>query len=665
MLPLKFENEFTEFDYIFCGAGASASLLILELNRLDLMKDAKVLMIDKEINNKKNKTFCFWAEQFEPISNHLKELISYSWDSILDTHKNSVAIAPFSYHQISSTDLYQSIDSLFIQNNWTKIEAPINDIANDHLGPYIHIDGKRIRGKFIFDSRSPHYLNSENNQAHLYQSFFGWTIETKSNIHLSQSVRLMDFNIDQQNQTQFVYVLPYAKNKALVEVTRFGAEPIESNTSQKLLHDYITREFGDYQILENESGCIPMSQRFIEQEQMNDVIFLGAKNYNIKPSTGYAFKNMYYHAKSIAESIKNGINPIYLNKNKPDLKSRFAFYDSLLLNILLHTPEKGKSIFVRLFNQLKPQLILKFLDEKTNINEEISIFYQLKWKVFLKSLFHSFISNKNSQAFLLLFLSLLLIVIGQITTQLNTIGNIFIFLGLISIGIPHGAVDHLMGIKKNQNFPVFILKYVALFSVMLAIWIWQPLLALVVFILYSSIHFGVGDSNLFKLNGLVSFLWGLSVIAFILGTHATETNHILMNLAGINLPFTLPNSIIWIWLPYVLYRKSLSHFLTLCWLFVAGHLPLLISFFLYFIGQHSYSGWKQLQSELKLNSKKIWLHALPFHSAAWIILAVFYYYTPKPETLDFKHYTNQFFIFLSCISFPHVYFIHVFSKKNF
>ena len=71
-------------------------------------------------------------------------------------------------------------------------------------------------------------------------------------------IDLMDFGVDQQGHTQFMYVLPFSTGKLLVELTRFGLEPITPEEAEPLLNQYIAQRFGDFQIIETEAGCIPM-----------------------------------------------------------------------------------------------------------------------------------------------------------------------------------------------------------------------------------------------------------------------------------------------------------------------------------------------------------------------------------------------------------------------
>lgn len=63
------------------------------------------------------------------------------------------------------------------------------------------------------------------------------------------------------------------------------------------------------------------------------------------------------------------------------------FYDSIMIDVLYSKNEIGSEIFKRMFKMNEPKLILKFLEEKTNIYEELKIMSTFPIKIFLKSLF--------------------------------------------------------------------------------------------------------------------------------------------------------------------------------------------------------------------------------------------------------------------------------------
>jgi hypothetical protein len=159
-------------------------------------------------------------------------------------------------------------------------------------------------------------------------------------------------------------------------------------------------------------------------------------------------------------------------------------------------------------------------------------------------------------------------------------------------------------------------------------------------------------------------LWGSSVLLYILGTHTTETNVIL---SSMDVKIYLPNLPVWSLLPWAIWgirQKQIGFILTLIWLSLSSALPLLFSFGIYFIGQHSINGWKHIQLHLKVSHFKIWLQALPFHAGAWLLLAIFYFYWPMQTFIASQSPWGLFFIFIACLSFPHVIVMHLMYRKK-
>jgi beta-carotene 15,15'-dioxygenase len=74
-------------------------------------------------------------------------------------------------------------------------------------------------------------------------------------------------------------------------------------------------------------------------------------------------------------------------------------------------------------------------------------------------------------------------------------------IGLLSTGVPHGAVDHLrMAPVLRRRFgrfwlPAFLLAYVTITLAVAAAWMVWPVASLIVFLLLSLHHFGSGDAE--------------------------------------------------------------------------------------------------------------------------------------------------------------------------
>lgn len=77
-------------------------------------------------------------------------------------------------------------------------------------------------------------------------------IESESPGFNAEAFRFMDFDIVQQDSTQFVYVLPYSETRALIEVTRFGKEVITQEQAEEILSSYIQKHYGKFKKIDTE-----------------------------------------------------------------------------------------------------------------------------------------------------------------------------------------------------------------------------------------------------------------------------------------------------------------------------------------------------------------------------------------------------------------------------
>jgi hypothetical protein len=483
----------------------------------------------------------------------------------------------------------------------------------------------------------------------------------------------MDFNVEQLGSTQFMYVLPLGEGKTLVELTRFGLEHITENEAKKILDIYITQRFGTYEILNIETGCIPMSTADISFEALPGVIPIGGRAGAVKPSTGYAFKNMFHHADRLADSLKKNIAPVVIHES-----SRFRFYDRLLLLILTRQPSQGKLIFEALFKKNETKNVLKFLDEKTTLIQDIRIFLTLPIKPFLKAV--GFVVSSRIQKLLtpllLLLLSMLLLLINKTTPQIFNGLQITMFtIGMFLVGIPHGAVDHLLetGNLQSRIKLGFVMNYLGLAFLNLILWFFFPIGALFFFIAYSAWHFGQTDINEWQPKSkhlLKNISWGILILSIVLLGHIAETNSILVNMKALEIPISnlmgkqISVLLSLVGIVWAILEKRWKMLLSSLMLLVGIELPLITSFGLYFIGQHSMNGWTHLKQGMKVNNRALYLKALPFTIGALLLFVVFNFLLRNNYLANFnENLITIFFVFISCISFPHVMAMNRFYKK--
>jgi lycopene beta-cyclase len=396
------------YNFTIVGAGASGLWLAHSLFTHGLLANNTLCIVESEAHKTNDRTWCYWAtEPIPPL-----EMISKEWESIYQSSisSHSEKLAPYKYYHVRSQDFYASIKDRLVKCQnifWQNEEVvEINDLDSQveiktktqswlshriflsalPTSNGINVDYKLLQQRFLKN------ITVSKHNLFLWQSFVGWRVKTVEKVFDESNMSMMDFNVAQDNHTQFMYELPFSPTEALVEMTRFGKDKLSVLDAEKALKKYMDEKGSRYQIDAVETGAIPMTPQFDAHRkvlsQNERIIYIGTIGGAIKPTTGFGFKRMYDYAEALAVSIKE--NTTLPSMHRP---YRFRLYDILLLQILQNQPHHGKEIFEQLFRAQPIQRILKFLDEKTTFTEEILLFSKLPIRLFLKSLFNYFIAR--------------------------------------------------------------------------------------------------------------------------------------------------------------------------------------------------------------------------------------------------------------------------------
>lgn len=369
------------YDYIFAGAGAAGLSLVSMMSKDKFFDDKNILVIDSSSKNENDRTWCFWSEE----AHQFKKISKYQWSTLsfkAEHVDQKSSIAPYHYYHLRGLDFYQSIKKeICKKDNITWSQDRIFDISTDKEFGYVKTERFAYKAKIVFNSIIS-LSTQEIPKPDLWQHFYGYTIRTQRPQFEVQTVTLMDFTLSKyQKEVQFGYILPFKEDEALVEFTEFSGRDLCDATYEAELETYLD-DLGimDYTIVEKEKGRIPMSI-YSFQRQEGQIINIGTAGGMTKPTTGYTFNNIQKDSKNILQGLKS--NTLEVKKRAV---SRFGFYDRLLLGIIKDEPAVVQKIMSKLFKRNKMAHILKFLDEQTNILEEMRIFFSIPWKPFLKQL---------------------------------------------------------------------------------------------------------------------------------------------------------------------------------------------------------------------------------------------------------------------------------------
>ncbi len=657
-----------DFDYAFIGLGASGGLMLEALNRCGLLDQKRVIIFEPNAKTVNDKTYCFWAEPSDPLVITNAADISHSWSEIKIDAQDKQRLAPLRYYHLRSIDFYRRVALLATEIGSMFVRESVHEVTPYHDGFLLESATVTVTAKWVFDSRLPGLAKMPSDYD-LYQSFVGFRVKLKSPAFDREVYEMMDFRVPQDGETQFCYTLPFSTDHALVELTRFGVRRVEAGRAREVLHAFIVEKYGDYEVIDEEIGVIPMTTAVAKHALGKRYIALGTRAGKVKPSTGYAFKNMFTHADAVAKHVAQD----HAMVSKP--MNRFGWYDRLLLRILRDAPHRGAEIFRTLFQRCDAVDVLRFLDEKTTPIEEAKMFSRLPILLFLKAAMGDTMLRLKPllPALMLCFFALSLSIGLQLYPEVTSVvGYVAVVIGMLLVGIPHGALDEVVELrnKRSKNRWSFYAWYLGIIGLVFTTWQYAPWLGLVVFLIYSAYHFGQTDLQDWGIkSSLPAFLWGSFVLWSLLFYHVDETIKIveLMGVSSVYRPDAeqLKTVTYLLWGGAVLFavkRRSMKWLLSILLLSIGTALPLLFAFGLYFIGQHSISGWSHLKRELSLSHAQMQRLALPYSLGAWIIFAamMLHAFTAAEKAA----WESIFFVFIACLSLPHIAVMHRLYEKR-
>lgn len=632
-----------------------------------LLTDVSGIVFDPSFKAVNDKTYCFWAHPDDEIVQDLKADIKHSWSNVIADERLQ-HFSSMNYYMVESIALYERTKELLDRHSNLKRS---NEVVCDIADKSVFIDVSTHKGSYqvlkVFDSRPPQ-INEVIGQT-VWQSFEGWKVQFEKPMFQESTMRLMDFNIPQSGFTQFMYVLPTSSNEALIEVTRFGQEKLPQELAKDLLRNYLLTFQGSYKINSVEQGVIPMSQNAEQFHPSPKVISTGARAGKLKSTTGYAFKAMYEHAKDMVtnDALNKSTNPWFGLPSRGG--GRFALYDFLLLFILKFRPHWGKSIFTRLF-AIKPiEEVLTFLDQRSSLGWELGMFTRLNKRKFIWSLLFSslaFMLSKPQRWVPIVFSSAVLVINYFAPGFGSNLGLGLLIFALFIVGIPHGALDGFSH-ASNMKLSAFIARYLGIMALVVLLWLISPIVGLIFFLLYSAWHFGETDLVEWQRANIgLSMLWGILLLGIILLSHLPEVNTLMgyMNIPKWPIAQELAISLVQLFFflatMMTLWFRSAAWALSLIALALGTMLSLALSFGIYFILQHSLTGWSHLKASERWTHSSMFVKALPFTAGAIIMFLVLFEF----DRSSLWQWSSYFLIFLSALSLPHIYFMSRLYNRN-
>ena len=261
---------------------------------------------------------------------------------------------------------------------------------------------------------------------------------------------------------------------------------------------------------------------------------------------------------------------------------------------------------------------------------------------------------------------------------------------ILSLGISHGALDHIKGKKilKILNYKstsTFYILYICIGASIILLWLLFSSILLLIFLLVASYHFGKEDSEFIndKSNSdLIYFFKGSLIITAPLLFHKTKTLDIFINLNfDISQSLFISNEFLYIFIVISFFANviiSLNKQLDIKSLLLMDFLSILLlnyflnpilAFTIYFCFLHSIRHSFKLSNELNKKNfikgfKEFLIKAIPLTILTAVLFLISLFFLNKYYFLD-NAISKVIFIGLASLTFPHIlleYFLEKYEK---
>ena len=239
-----------QYDIIFVGGGLANTLAAYRIAhrhpnlRLCLLERGPVLGGEHT-----------WSFHTSDVSAEqmawLQPFVTYAWPRQEIRFPNRRRVLDVGYNSIASATLHHTASAKF--GDAIRLNCPIDTITQHSV---ITSGGEELTARCVIDGRG---LAPSDSLALGYQTFLGLEIET-AEPHGQRHPIIMDATIDQLDGYRFVYTLPFADNRILIEDTYYNdTDGYDETALETRIADYAAaRGWTISRIVRRENGILPI-----------------------------------------------------------------------------------------------------------------------------------------------------------------------------------------------------------------------------------------------------------------------------------------------------------------------------------------------------------------------------------------------------------------------
>jgi len=352
-----------DFDVAILGGGCAGLSLAVRLAQSDL--SVRIIEPRQEYTN--DRAWSFWRTRADPFEDCVRKEWS-SWTIAGPLGLTARSSSQMRYQTVEAGTFYHRACEMIAKGSNINLSLGVSaqSVAHSSAGWQVHTNKGTFTAATVVDTRPPRRIPTYG------QFFLGREIKTEIPIFDPDVVQLMHFRSGYSAGVDFVYVLPFAVDQALVEVTSFAPH----NPGHQIFTRWLDAEIavlnpGQTEVLRTEAGALPMQAGFADLKHDN-VIHMGLGGGAARPSTGYAFTRIQSQADHVAAALIAGEFP------DSKLDGRVThFMDRVFLQVLAAAPARGPAMFQSLFRNAPANRLERFLSGSTHPLDRLSVMASL------------------------------------------------------------------------------------------------------------------------------------------------------------------------------------------------------------------------------------------------------------------------------------------------
>ena len=367
-----------DVDLVILGAGCAGLSLAARL--ADARTPLRVMALEARADYVDDRSWCFWR----PDDHGLSRLVSTTWPSWTfsgtDGRRATRSVPGMSYQYVRGADFYaDALARIAASPNVTvHLATPVQGLEAISGGVRLTTDSGTMTARWVVDTRPVRQTSM------LYQCFAGVELHSDAPLPFPRGeAGLMTSMRADAAGLSFTYLLPITDTRALVEWTRFSAQPLpESQLVAELDETLDLLSLSNVPVVRTERGVLPMGRPPRALPSIPGVVRAGVAGGALRATSGYAFLRIQRWADSCARELLADRAPV----GHPAEPWARREMDRIFLQAVRAHPEKTADYFLSMAQRVAPQRLVRFLSDEATAADYVSIIASLPLLPFLRQL---------------------------------------------------------------------------------------------------------------------------------------------------------------------------------------------------------------------------------------------------------------------------------------